>query len=158
VGIGAKGNEGVANNVGQTKGSIGYVEYAYAKQNKLNHTKMVNREGKPVEPTAQSFMAAAANASWEATPGFGVVLTDEPGADSWPLAGATFILMHKQPQDAAAAREALKFFDWAYSKGDQMAQELDYVPMPDKVVESIKKSWSEQIKDKDGKSLYAMSH
>ena len=158
VGIGAKGNEGVANNVGQTKGSIGYVEYAYAKQNKLSNTKLVNREGKSVAPTAESFMAAAANADWEGTPGFGVVLTNEPGADSWPLAGATFILMHKQPQDAVASREALKFFDWAYSKGDKMAQDLDYVPMPDKVVGAIKKSWMAQIKDKDGKPLFALSN
>ena len=158
VGIGAKGNEGVANNVGQTKGSIGYVEYAYAKQNKLTNTKLVNRDGKSVAPTAKSFMAAAANADWEGTPGFGVVLTNEPGADSWPLAGATFILMHKQPQDAVASREALKFFDWAYAKGDKMAQDLDYVPMPDKVVGAIKKSWSEQIKDKDGKPLLTLSN
>jgi phosphate transport system substrate-binding protein len=158
VGIGAKGNEGVANNVGQTKGSIGYVEYAYAKQNKLNDTKLVNREGKAIAPTAESFMAAATNADWEGTPGFGVVLTNEPGATSWPLAGATFILMHKQPQDPAAAREALKFFDWAYAKGDKMAEDLDYVPMPDKVVGAIKKSWSVQIKDRDGRPLLAMSN
>ncbi len=158
VGIGAKGNEGVANNVGQTKGSIGYVEYAYAKQNKLNNTKLVNREGKAIAPTAESFMAAAANADWEGTPGFGVVLTNEPGATSWPLAGATFILMHKQPQDPVAAREALKFFDWAYAKGDKMAEDLDYVPMPDKVVGAIKKSWSAQIKDRDGRPLFAMSN
>ena len=103
VGIGAKGNEGVANNVGQTKGSIGYVEYAYAKQNKLTNTKLVNKDGKSVAPTAESFMAAAANADWESTPGFDVILTNEPGAESWPIAGATFILMHKQPQDPAAA-------------------------------------------------------
>ena len=158
VGIGAKGNEGVANNVGQTKGAIGYVEYAYAKQNKLTNTKLINRDGKPVAPTAESFMAAAAKADWEGTAGFGVVLTNEPGADSWPLAGATFILMHKQAQDAAASREALKFFDWAYTKGDKMAQDLDYVPMPDKVVAAIKKSWSAQIKDKDGKPLLALSN
>ena len=157
-GLGAKGNEGVANNVGQTKGSIGYVEYAYAKQNKLNNTKLVNREGKAIAPTAESFMAAAANADWEGTPGFGVALTNEPGATSWPLAGATFILMHKQPQDPAAAREALKFFDWAYAKGDKMAEDLDYVPMPDKVVGAIKKSWSAQIKDRDGRPLFAMSN
>ncbi|MEI8151769.1 MAG: phosphate ABC transporter substrate-binding protein PstS [Hyphomicrobiales bacterium] len=158
VGIGAKGNEGVANNVGQTKGSIGYVEYAYAKQNKLTNTKLVNKDGKTVSPTAESFMAAAANADWDGTPGFGVVLTDEPGAASWPLAGATFILMHKVPQDAVAAREALKFFDWAYGKGDKMAQDLDYVPMPDKVVAAIKKTWSSQMKDKDGKPLIALSN
>ncbi len=158
VGIGAKGNEGVANNVGQTKGSIGYVEYAYAKQNKLTNTKLINKDGKSVAPTAESFMAAAANANWEGTPGFGVVLTNEPGAESWPLAGATFILMHKTAQDAAASREALKFFDWAYTKGDKMAQDLDYVPMPDKVVGAIKRSWSAQIKDKDGKPLLALSN
>jgi len=158
VGIGAKGNEGVANNVGQTKGAIGYVEYAYAKQNKLTNTKLVNRDGKSVAPTAESFTAAAASADWVGTPGFGVVLTNEPGADSWPLAGATFILMHKQPQDAVASREALKFFEWAYSKGDKMAQDLDYVPMPGKVVGAIKKSWSEQIKDKDGKPLLTLSN
>jgi phosphate transport system substrate-binding protein len=158
VGIGAKGNEGVANNVGQTKGSIGYVEYAYAKQNKLTNTKLVNKDGKSVAPTAESFMAAAANANWEGTPGFGVVLTNEPGAESWPLAGATFILMHKQAQDAAASREALKFFEWAYGKGGKMAQDLDYVPMPDKVVGAIKRSWASQIKDKDGKPLLALSN
>jgi phosphate transport system substrate-binding protein len=158
VGIGAKGNEGVANNVGQTKGSIGYVEYAYVKQNKLNHTKLVNKDGKPVAPTAESFMAAAANADWEGTPGFGVVLTNEPGAGSWPLAGATFSLMHKTAQDAAASREALKFFEWAYGKGSKMAQDLDYVPMPDKVVGSIKRAWSTQIKDKEGKPLIALSN
>ncbi len=158
VGIGAKGNEGVANNVGQTKGSIGYVEYAYAKQNKLTNTKLVNKEGKAVAPTAESFMAAAASANWEGTPGFGVVLTNEPGAGSWPLAGATFILMHKQPQDPVAAGEALKFFAWAYAKGDQMAQDLDYVPMPDKVVGAIQKVWADQIKDKSGKPLFTASH
>jgi phosphate transport system substrate-binding protein len=158
IGIGAKGNEGVANNVAQTKGSIGYVEYAYAKQNKLISTKMVNRDGKAVAPTAESFMAAAANADWEGTPGFGVILTNEPGAGTWPLAGATFILMHKEPRDSVSAREALKFFDWAYIKGDKMAQDLDYVPMPDKVVAAIKKSWSTQIKDKDGKPLLAISY
>ena len=158
VGIGAKGNEGVANNVAQTKGSIGYVEYAYAKQNKLTSTKMVNKDAKTVAPTAESFMAAAANANWEGTPGFGVVLTNEAGANSWPIAGATFILMHKQPQDPNSAREALKFFDWAYAKGDKMAQDLDYVPMPDQVVGAIKKAWSAQIKDKDGKPIFALSH
>jgi phosphate transport system substrate-binding protein len=158
VGIGAKGNEGVANNVAQTKGSIGYVEYAYAKQNKLVFAKMKNKEGKAVAPTAESFMAAAANANWEGTPGFGVVLTNESGASSWPVAGATFILMHKQPQDPAAAGEALKFFAWAYSKGDKMAQDLDYVPMPDKVVTAIQKAWTGHIKDKSGKPLFAATH
>jgi phosphate transport system substrate-binding protein len=146
VGIGAKGNEGVANNVSQTKGSIGYVEYAYAKQNKMSHTKLINKDGKAVEPTAAAFQAAAAAADWNGTPGFAVVLTDEPGAGSWPIAGATFILMHKQPQDKAASAEAIKFFTWAYTKGDKMAEDLDYVPMPDSVVEAVKKVWSSQVK------------
>jgi phosphate transport system substrate-binding protein len=158
VGIGAKGNEGVANNVAQTKGSIGYVEYAYAKQNKLTHTQMVNKDGKAVLPTAESFTAAAATANWEGTPGFGVVLTNESGANAWPIAGATFILMHKQPQDPNGARTALKFFEWAYAKGEKMALELDYVPMPASVIGAIKKTWAAQIKDKDGKPIYAMTN
>jgi len=157
-GLGAKGNEGVANNVSQTKGSIGYVEYAYAKQNKMTHTRLVNKDGKAVEPTAESFMAAAAAADWEGTPGFGVVLTNESGAGAWPLAGATFILIHKQPKDAAAATDALKFFAWAYAKGDKMALDLDYVPMPDKVVNAIQKVWATQIKDANGKPLFAVTN
>ncbi len=154
AGIGAKGNEGVANNVANTKGSIGYVEYAYAKQNKLTHTKMLNRDGKAVEPTAEAFTAAAANANWEGTLGFAIMLTNESGAGAWPIAGATFILMHKQPQDPAASKEALKFFAWAYEKGDKMAVDLDYVPMPDKVVASIKKVWAGDIKDSGGKPIF----
>jgi phosphate transport system substrate-binding protein len=158
TGIGAKGNEGVANNVGQTKGSIGYVEYAYAKQNKMTHAKMINKDGKPVEPTADSFMAAAANADWEGTPGFGVVLTNEAGPNSWPIAGATFILIHKQPAKPAEVAEALKFFSWAYVQGDKMALELEYVPMPDKVVSAIQKMWAAQVKDTSGKPLFALSN
>jgi phosphate transport system substrate-binding protein len=158
VGIGAKGNEGVANNVAQTKGSIGYVEYAYAKQNKLTFTKLVNKGGKTVEPTAAAFMAAAANADWAGTPGFAVLLTDQPGDASWPIAGATFILVHKQPKDPAAAAEALKFFAWAYAKGDKMAEDLDYVPMPDGVVNAIQKVWVSEIKDAGGKPVFAASH
>ncbi len=158
VGLGAKGNEGVANNVAQTKGSVGYVEYAYAKQNKLTHTKMINKDGKAIEPTADSFMAAAANADWEGTPGFGLVLTNGVGATSWPIAGATFILIHKQPPKPADATEALKFFAWAYSKGDKMALDLDYVPMPDKVVSAIQKVWAKEIKDSSGKPLFSLSN
>jgi phosphate transport system substrate-binding protein len=158
VGIGAKGNEGVANNVAQTKGSIGYVEYAYAKQNKLTFTRMTNKDGKAVAPTSEAFVAAAANADWEAAPGFGVILTNEAGAATWPIAGATFILIHKQPKDPAAASEALKFFAWAYAKGDKAAEELDYVPMPDKVVGAIQKVWAAQIKDAAGKPLFALSN
>jgi phosphate transport system substrate-binding protein len=153
TGIGAKGNEGVANNVMQTRGSIGYVEYAYAKQNRLPIAKLVNKDGKIVAANADSFRAAAANANWDETPGFGVVSTNEPGAGSWPLAGATFILMQVQPQDVNAAREAIKFFAWTYAKGGSMAEELDYVPMPDKVVSSIKRAWSE-IKDMNGKPIF----
>jgi phosphate transport system substrate-binding protein len=158
VGIGAKGNEGVANNVGNTKGAIGYVEYAYAKQNKLSFAKLINKGGKPVAPTATTFQAAAANADWVGTPGFAVVLTDQAGDASWPIAGATFILIHRQPQDAEAVSEALKFFAWGYTKGDKMAEELDYVPMPDKVVDAIQKAWAAEIKDQSGKPIFAISN
>ena len=153
TGIGAKGNEGVANNLSQTKGAIGYVEYAYAKQNKLAFAEMINKDGKAVAPDSEAFRAAAANANWEGTPGFGVILTDQPGAASWPIAGATFILIPKRAQKPADSAEALKFFAWAYAKGDKMAEELDYVPMPPNVVEAIKKSWLE-IKDPAGKPVY----
>jgi phosphate transport system substrate-binding protein len=158
VGIGAKGNEGVSNNVGQTKGSIGYVEYAYAKQNKLTFSKLINKDGKAVGPTSEAFQAAAASADWTGTPGFAVLLTDQAGAGSWPIAGATFILIHKQPQDPAAASEALRFFAWAYQKGGKMAEELDYVPMPANVVRAIEQVWATEIKDASGKPLYAISN
>jgi phosphate transport system substrate-binding protein len=157
AGIGAKGNEGVANNVANTKGSIGYVEYAYAKQNKLTHTKMINKDGKVVAPDSGSFQAAAANADWNSKPGYGVVLANQPGEKSWPMTAATWILMHKKPQDPAAATEALKFFAWSFAKGDKMAEELDYVPMPDKVVADIEKTWASEIKDDSGKPLFVAS-
>jgi phosphate transport system substrate-binding protein len=146
VGIGAKGNEGVANNVGQTKGSIGYVEYAYAKQNKMTYTKMVNKDGKTVEPTAATFAAAASHADWSSVPGFGVILANQPGDDSWPMTAATWILVYKQPKDPVATAEALKFFAWAYKNGGKMAEELDYVPMPEKVVTDVETMWSADIK------------
>jgi phosphate transport system substrate-binding protein len=158
VGIGAKGNEGVANNVAQTKGSIGYVEYAYAKQNKLTFTKMINKDGKAVAPTSATFQAAAANADWNSVPGYGVILANQPGGESWPMTAATWILLYKKPQDAAATAEALKFFAWAYDKGDKMAEDLDYIPMPNNVVESIKKTWATEVKDASGKPLFAMAH
>ena len=158
VGIGAKGNEGVSNNVGQTKGSIGYVEYAYALQNKLVFTKMVNKDGKTVAPTSDAFQAAAANADWNSVPGYGVILANQPGAASWPMTAATFILIPKQPQDPAAATSALKFFAWAYAKGGKMAEELDYVPMPQKVVGQIQTMWSKEIKDSSGKPLHVTSN
>jgi phosphate transport system substrate-binding protein len=157
AGIGAKGNEGVANNVANTKGSIGYVEYAYAKQNKLTHTKMINKDGKVVAPDSASFQAAAANADWNSKPGYGVVLANQPGEKSWPMTAATWILMYKKPQDPAAATEALKFFAWSFAKGDKMAEELDYVPMPDKVVADIEKTWASEIKDDSGKPLFVAS-
>jgi PBP superfamily domain len=156
TGLGAKGNEGVANNVIQTKGAIGYVEYAYAKQNKMTYVNMINKDGKSVSPNAASFQAAAANADWAKADDFYVVLTDQPGEASWPIAGATFILMYKEPQDVAASGEALKFFDWAYKSGDKMAEDLDYVPMPDSVVALIEKAWK-GIKDSSGKPVFAMN-
>jgi phosphate transport system substrate-binding protein len=154
VGIGAKGNEGVANNVAQTAGSIGYVEYAYAKQNNLTYTDLINKEGKKVEPTAASFSAAAANADWSSQPGYGVILANQPGAETWPMTAATWILVYKQPEDAAATAEALKFFAWSYEKGGEMAAELDYVPMPDSVVKSVEAMWTKDIVGSDGKPLY----
>ena len=155
VGIGAKGNEGVANNVAQTGGAIGYVEYAYAKQNGLTHADMVNKDGKTVEPTAASFSAAAANADWSSQPGYGVILANQPGAESWPMTAATWILVYKNPEDAAATAEALKFFAWSYARGDEAAGALDYVPMPDSVVRSVEEMWARDIVGSDGKPLYS---
>jgi phosphate transport system substrate-binding protein len=152
VGIGAKGNEGVANNVANTKGSIGYVEYAYAKQNKLTFTKMINKDGKAVAPAMESFQAAAAGADWAKAEGFYEILTNEPGAKSWPITASSFILLPKDPKDEAAAAEALKFFTWAFANGGKMAEELDYIPMPKPVVELVKKSWA-NVKGADGKPL-----
>lgn len=146
TGVGAKGNEGVAGNVSQTKNSIGYVEYAYAKQNKLTYGAVINKAGKTVQPTVASFQAAAANADWAGSKNYYVILTDQPGEASWPITGATFILMHKDPADKAAAKEAIKFFTWAFEKGDKMAEELDYIPMPANVVKQIEKTWSADIK------------
>jgi phosphate transport system substrate-binding protein len=146
TGVGAKGNEGVSGNISQTKNSIGYVEYAYAKQNKLTYTKLVNKAGKTVEPTMGAFQAAASNADWAKAPGYYVILTDQPGDASWPITAATFILMHKDATDKKASQEAIKFFKWSFEKGDKMAEELDYIPMPDTVVKQIEKTWSSEIK------------
>jgi phosphate transport system substrate-binding protein len=153
-GVGGKGNEGVANYVGRINGSIGYVEYAYAKQNKLAVAKMVNRDGATVTSEDDSFKAAAAGADWKNAPGMALLLTDQPGKGAWPMTGATFILMHTTQAKPEIAREVLKFFDWAYANGGQMAAELDYVPMPASVVSLIKSAWKAQIKDASGKSLY----
>ena len=146
AGVGAKGNEGVLANVGQQINSIGYVEYAYAKQNKQTYTAMVNKAGKTVQPTVAAFQAAASNADWAKAPGFYLILTNQPGEASWPITAATFILMHQQPADKAASADALKFFKWAFEKGGKMAEELDYIPMPEPVVKLIEKTWSVEIK------------
>jgi phosphate transport system substrate-binding protein len=146
TGVGAKGNEGVSGNISQTKNSIGYVEYAYAKQNKLTYVAMVNKAGKTVQPTVEAFQAAASNADWANAPGYYVILTDQPGEKSWPITASTFILMHKDATDKAASQEAIKFFKWAFANGDKMAEELDYIPMPDNVVKLIEKTWSAEIK------------
>jgi phosphate transport system substrate-binding protein len=143
VGIGAKGNEGVAGNVAQTAGAIGYVEYAYASQNKLPYTKLVNRDGKVTSPTMASFQAAAAGADWEHADHFYMILTDQPGANTWPIENPTFILVPKSPPNAAAATEALKFFKWAFANGGKMAEDLDYIPLPSPVVSRIEASWKQ---------------
>jgi phosphate transport system substrate-binding protein len=154
VGVGGKGNEGVAANVQRIKGSIGYVEYAYAKKNKMQHTQLKNRDGQFVQPDDESFKAAAAGADWAKTPGFAVVLTDQPGKTSWPITGASFILMHKAKTDMAKGKEVLKFFDWAYKNGGDMATELDYVAMPAPVVKLVQESWKAQLKDGSGKAVW----
>src|SRR6201746_148982 len=146
VGVGAKGNEGVAGNISQTKNAIGYVEYAYAKQNKLTYAALINKAGKTVQPTMAAFQAAACNEGWAKAPGYYLILTDQPGEASWPITAATFILMHKEPADKAASAEAVKFFKWPFPNGDKMAEELDYIPMPESVVKLIEKTWSVDIK------------
>jgi phosphate transport system substrate-binding protein len=154
VGVGGKGNEGVAANVQRIKGSIGYVEWAYAKKNKMAHTALKNKDGQFVQPDDDNFKAAASNADWAKTPGFGVVLTDQPGKASWPITGVSFILMHKTQADAAKGREVVKFFDWAFKNGGAAAAELDYVPMPANVVKLVQESWKANLKDASGKAIY----
>ena len=154
VGVGGKGNEGVAANVQRIKNSIGYVEYAYAKKNKMTHTQLKNHDGQFVQPDDDSFKAAAAGADWAKTPGFAVVLTDQAGKQSWPITGASFILMHKVSADPAKGKEVLKFFDWAYKNGGAMAADLDYVAMPPAVVKLVQDAWKSQLKDSSGKALW----
>ena len=154
TGVGGKGNEGVAANVQRIKGAIGYVEDAYAKRNKMAHTQVKNRDGNFVQPDDSSFQAAASGAEWAKTPGMGVVLTNQAGKNSWPITGASFILMHKVQQNPAKGQEVLKFFDWSFEKGDAMAKELDYVPLPDPVVKQVKEVWQTQIKDAAGKPIW----
>ena len=153
AGTGGKGNEGVASYVQRIKGSIGYVEYAYALQNKMASVQMKNRDGQFVEPGDASFKAAAANAQWDKAPGFYEILTDEPGKESWPISGATFILMHKMQENSDTAKEVLKFFDWAYTNGGKLAADLDYVPLPENVQNLIRKAWKNQIHDTSGSPL-----
>ena len=145
TGIGAKGNEGVANMTTQTDGAIGYVEYAYAKQNKMAYTLLTNKSGAAVAPSAESFQAAAANADWVHADSYYLILTDQAGAKSWPITGASFILVYKQPDDPASVKEALKFFAWAYQDGASMAAELDYVPLPPALIAQVKKTWTSEI-------------
>jgi len=152
AGVGGKGNEGVASYVLRINGSIGYVEYAYVLQNHMTYALVQNKDGHFVSPSAKAFMAAAAGADWSAAPGMYLILTDAPGANAWPIAGATFILMHKTQEKPENAKQVLEFFKWAYANGDQMAESLDYVPMPDKVVKLIETNWK-QIKDTSGKPV-----
>jgi phosphate transport system substrate-binding protein len=154
VGVGGKGNEGVAANVQRIKGSIGYVEWAFAKKNKIAHTQLKNKDGAYVQPDDDNFKAAAANAEWTKTPGFGIVLTDQAGKTSWPITGVSYILMHKAQADGAKGKEVLKFFDWAFKNGDAAATELDYVPLPDSVTKLVDAAWKANLKDASGKAIW----
>jgi len=154
TGVGGKGNEGVANYVARIDGSIGYVEYAYAKQNRLAYAQMANKDGQFVTPDDETFRAAAAGADWAKAPGMYLILTDQPGAKSWPITGASFILMHKVQDKPEHAKEVLRFFDWSFKNGSGMASELDYVPMPETVVKLIQSQWKSQLKDQAGRPVY----
>ena len=154
AGVGGKGNEGVASYVQRIKGSIGYVEYAFAKQNNLPTVALQNREGEFVKPSIESFQSAAKYAEWDKALGFYEILTNEPGKATWPITGASFILMHKVQDNPANGAEVLKFFDWSYTNGSLMAKALDYVPMPDSVVKLIQTSWKSNLKSKDGAAIW----
>jgi phosphate transport system substrate-binding protein len=154
TGVGGKGNEGVAANVQRIKGGIGYVEWAYAKKNKMAHTQLQNRDGAYLQPDDEAFKAAAASADWAKAPGFAVVLTDQPGKASWPITGASYILLHTSQADGVKGKEVLKFFDWAYKNGDAAAAELDYVPMPDAVTKLVQDAWRANLKDAGGKAIW----
>lgn len=152
TGTGGKGNEGVAAFVQRLGGAVGYVEYAYAKQNKMTYVNLQNKSGAVVQPTAEAFKAAAAGAEWSKS--YYQILTDEPGKDAWPIAGATFILLHKTQAKPAQGAEVMKFFDWAYKGGDEAAKGLDYVPLPDAVKNQIRATWKSSVKDASGKVVY----
>ena len=153
VGLGGKGNEGVSAIASRTIGGIGYVEYAYALQNKLTHTKLINSEGTALEPSLEVFQNAAANADWAHAPGFYLILTNQPGKNTWPITGATFILMHKKQDNPERAKQVLAFFDWAYKNGADMAKSLQYVPMPPNAAQIFEDSWK-QIVGPDGKPVW----
>jgi phosphate transport system substrate-binding protein len=153
VGQGGKGNEGVAALVKQVPNSIGYVEYAYAKQNNIPYAQLQNKNGKFVAPDDKTFQAAAANADWKSAPGFGISLTNQAGDEAWPITAPTFILVPKNPEKPEQVAEVLKFFDWVFNKGDQMAVELDYVPLPAALKQQIRDTWKAEIKGKDGQPL-----
>jgi len=146
VGIGAKGNEGLANQTTQTDGAVGYVEFAFAKQNKMANVLLINQSHHPVAPSAASFQAAAASGDWTHAEGYYLILTDQAGANSWPITGASFILVYANPPDAAATAEALKFFAWAYQNGTQMAADLDYVPLPAALIKQVQTTWKNSIR------------
>ena len=154
VGLGGKGNEGVAANVQRIKNSIGYVEYAYVKKNKMTYTLVKNLDGNFAVPDDDNFKSAAAGADWAKTPGMGVILTNQPGKATWPISSASFILMHKAQADAAKAKEVLKFFDWSFKNGGAMAAELDYVALPPAVTKMIEDGWKVQIKDTSAKAIW----
>jgi phosphate transport system substrate-binding protein len=155
AGIGGKGNEGVAANVQKIKGAIGYVEYAYVKENKMTYTQMKNADGVYVSPDEKAFAAAATSAEWAKTPGFAVDFTNATGKTSWPITAASFIIMHKsQEADGAKGKEVLKFFDWALKSGAADAAKLDYVPLPAPVVKLVQDSWKANLKDASGKAIW----
>jgi phosphate transport system substrate-binding protein len=153
-GVGGKGNEGVASYVQRIKGSVGYVEYAYAKRNKMSHVALKNKDGQFVQPDDDAFQAAASYADWKSQPGFYQILTEQPGKASWPITGASFILIPARSDKPANTAEVLKFFDWAFKNGQKMAADLDYVPLPDAVVKLIAAEWLAQVKDAGGKALW----
>jgi phosphate transport system substrate-binding protein len=153
-GVGGKGNEGVAAYVQRIKGAIGYVEYAYAKRNRMTHASVRNRDGQFVQPDDATFKAAAANADWKNAPGFYQILTDQPGRTAWPITGASFILMHVRQDKPQNAAEVLKFFDWSFRNGQKLAEELDYVPLPETVVTIVEDAWKTQIGDSAGKAMW----
>jgi phosphate transport system substrate-binding protein len=154
TGVGGKGNEGVAAQVQRIKGSFGYVEYAYAKKNKIAHAQLKNRDGNFVQPSDDTFKSAAAGADWNNAPGMYLLLTNQTGKDSWPATGASFIIMHRQQADALTGRAILKFFDWSYKNGAKMSEDLEYVHLPNSVVKLVQDSWKAQLKGADGQPIW----